>query len=100
VESAFEVENTATDKAAALDRWEAEGGAQLPMRSEIRDLGESDRHILECLGAAVVSVWNDLPTTVQRVIFKHAVARQAYDTAQLRVQIARFLHDRKDSGTP
>jgi hypothetical protein len=100
VASASEVENTATDKAAAVDRWEAEGGPQLPCGGEIRALGESDRHILECLGAAVVSGWNGLPTTIQRVIFKHAVARQAYDTAQLRAQVARFLHDHKNSGIP
>jgi hypothetical protein len=87
----------AGEKATAIDRWEGEGGAQLPTRQEISDLDEHERHILECLGAAVVGVWTDLPTPVQRAIFEYAAAQQPYDTAQLRVQLARFLHDHKES---
>lgn len=85
------------EKATAIDRWEGEGGAQLPPRQEIRDLGERERHILECLGAAVVGVWNKLPTPVQRSIFEYAAAQKSYDAAQLRGQIARFLHDHKET---
>jgi hypothetical protein len=87
----------AAEKVAAIDRWEGEGGAQLPVREEISGLCERERHILECLGAAVVGVWNTLPRSVQRAIFEHASVRTPYDTSELRGQIARFLHDHKDS---
>ena len=85
--------------AAALDRWEGEGGAQvLPwaLRYEGGDLGDKERQILECLGAALVSRWNELPTDVQRAIFQHAAANKTYDPARLKAQIARFLHNHKD----
>jgi hypothetical protein len=71
-------------------------GAGLLPRQEIRDLDPRERHILECLGAAVVSTWSDLPRSVQRAIFEHAAAQQAYDTASLRKQLACFLHDHND----
>ena len=58
--------------AAALDRWEGEGGAQtLPKAPpyEVSDLGDEERKVLERLGAAVVSGWNELPTDVQVPFF-------------------------------
>ena len=59
-------------------------------------------HALECLGAAVVMEWNDLPTDVQRDLFRHASAAEAsYDPVRLKARIARFLHDHKDdAGAP
>ena len=95
------IDTSATAKAAAetatsIDRWDDEGGAQFPSRKEIGELGERERHILECLGAAVVGVWSTLPTSVQRAVFEYAAAQRSYDTAELRVQIARFLHAHKN----
>jgi hypothetical protein len=41
--------------------------------------------------------WNDLPTPIQRQLFEHAVSMgEARQTAQLKEQIARFLHEHKD----
>jgi hypothetical protein len=83
---------------AALDRWEGEGGAQefrWALRHEGDELGAKDRQILECLGAALVSGWSELPTDVQRAIFRHATAYRTYDSAGLRAKIARFLHHHK-----
>ena len=88
--------------AGALARWESEGGALLGPASELsRDkpapLSEGEEHILQCLGAAVLLQWNDLPTPIQRQLFEHAVATgEARQTAQLKEQIARFLHTHKD----
>ncbi|MHC2670316.1 hypothetical protein ACVI1J_002479 [Bradyrhizobium diazoefficiens] len=51
--------------ATALDRWDEEGGAQelaWPLPYEASDLRDVERRVLECLGAALVSEWNDLPT--------------------------------------
>jgi hypothetical protein len=39
--------------------------------------------------------WRTLDTELQRVLFRHAAA-WASETALLRQQIARFLHDHKD----
>ncbi|MET1026365.1 MAG: hypothetical protein ABWY00_04295 [Dongiaceae bacterium] len=91
---------TATKQmAVALARWEGEGGgrlAQLPQQ-HMDALAAPERQVLERLGAALVTKWNDLPTNVQRAIFQHASAiEESYDPIQLKTRIARFLHDHKD----
>ena len=51
----------------ALDRWDEEGGAPAvpwPLPYETGDLLDAERRVLECLGAALVIEWNDLPTDV------------------------------------
>jgi hypothetical protein len=84
---------------AALDRWEGEGGARVSswaLKFGTDALGAGERHILECLGAAMVSSWNELSTDVQRTVFQHAAAGTTYDAVRLKAQIARFLHNHKD----
>jgi hypothetical protein len=41
---------------------------------EASDLRDVERRVLECLGAALVSEWIDLPTDVQRRLFEHAAS--------------------------
>ena len=87
--------------ASALARWESEGGAPGPASGLSRDktlpLSEEEERILQCLGAAVLLQWNDLPAPIQRQLFEHAVAMgEARHTAELKEQIARFLHTHKD----
>ncbi len=87
--------------ASALARWESEGGASglasEPSRAKPVPLSEVERRILQCLGAAVLLQWNDLPTPTQRQLFEHAVAMgEAGQTVQLKEHIARFLHEHKD----
>ena len=88
--------------ASALARWESEGGALLESASGLRRdkpvlLTEGEERILQCLGAAVLLQWNDLPMPIQRQLFEHAVAMaETGQTAQLKEQIARFLHTHKD----
>ncbi len=89
--------------AQALRRWESEGGHLAGDTASA--LGESERHVLLCLGAAAVLTWNDLPMPIQRDLFLRASAVRAnYDPAALRTQIARFLHlhkdDAPDAGAP
>src|SRR5271166_5019438 len=82
--------------ANALDRWDEEGGApaQLwPLPYEAAALLDLERRVLECLGAAAVGEWNDLPTNVQRRLFERAAFGKSHDPAILKSQIARFLHD-------
>jgi hypothetical protein len=86
--------------ANALDRWDEEGGAAAtlwPLPYETGDLLDAERRVLECLGAALVSEWNGLPTDVQRRLFQHAASGTSRGAAQLKSQIARFLHDHKDA---
>jgi hypothetical protein len=86
------------ENAIALDRWEGEGGAAAPAWPLLRQLSglkAGERRILECLGAALVSVWTDLPTDIQRELFRQ-VTTSIQDSGLLRKQIARFLHDHKD----
>jgi len=89
------------DLSRALDRWEGEGGPDLPVwaaRLPTDDLAEPERRVLIALGAAVVAEWNTLGSAVQRELFRQA-AGEAPETAQLREQIARFLHEHKDDDT-
>ena len=67
-----------------------------PCRMETSDLLDAERRVLECLGAALVSEWNDLPTDVQRRLFEHAASGKSHDAALLKARIARFLHNHKD----
>ena len=60
-------------------------------------LAEEEEHMLRCLGASVLMLWNVIPTKLQRELFDNAGAMgDVFDTAALRGRIARFLHDRKD----
>ena len=73
------------------------GGAQRAEGDEARRLAETERNAVERLGAAVVFEWNELPTDVQRVLFRRASAvKDLYDPTELKARIARFLHDHKD----
>lgn len=92
--------SASSEASAAISRWEGEGGAPMNPNLLARrhgDLTESERHILECLGAAVVKEWSDLPTAVQRSLFQRATANEDEDPAQLKALIARFLHNRKEA---
>jgi hypothetical protein len=88
------------EMATALDRWDEEGGAReltWPLPYKASDLQDLERRVLECLGAALVSEWNDLPTDVQRRLFEHAASGKLHDAIVLKTRIARFLHDHKDA---
>jgi hypothetical protein len=88
--------------ASALARWEGEGGAPGPASEDPSchqpmPLSEEECRIVQCFGAAVLLQWNDLPTPIQQQLFEHAVGMaEAGQTAQLKEQIARFLHKHKD----
>lgn len=81
----------------ALARWENEGGRlDVHWAERAASIKEEDR-ILHCLGAAVIMRWNTLPTEVQREIFASAASiSEPLHTAELKEQIARFLHTHKD----
>ena len=83
-------------RARALSRWEGEGGALVPSE-DATALDESELRILTRLGAALLGAWPDLPTELQRRIFQRATTLGSVrDQAQLKADIARFLHDHRD----
>jgi hypothetical protein len=61
-------------------------------------LAKDEEHILRCLGASVLMLWNVIPTKLQRELFDKAgsIGGVLDDTLALRGQIARFLHNHKD----
>jgi hypothetical protein len=68
-----------------------------PDRSGGTALADEEEQVLRCLGAAIIMQWNALPTTLQREIFNTAgSAGKLLQTAELRGQIARFLHKHKN----
>ena len=111
----------ATHHAAAIGVWYDEGGAALsPANGPDANLSENqhskrsvegptslkvdqtrteEEQILECLGAAVIMRWGTLPTKIQRELFENAASLADLNrTAELKGQIARFLHNRPDDG--
>ena len=107
----------ASHHAAAMGRWDDEGGASISARSntgvrvskDVRSEATADlkvdqpptedKKILECLGAAVIMRWGTLPTKIQRELFEHATSlADLAQTAPPKGQIARFLHNHKDDG--
>jgi hypothetical protein len=81
----------------ALARWENDGGS-LDAHWEKRAASiQKEEHVLHCLGAAVIKRWNHLPVEVQRELFASAASlTEPLHTAELKEQIARFLHSHKD----
>jgi hypothetical protein len=105
--------------AAAIARWDDEGGASMSAQSntgvivpkdvrskrlteaaavlKLDQAPAEDEKILECLGAAVITRWGTLPTNIQRELFEHATSlADLAQTAPPKGQIARFLHNHKD----
>ena len=78
----------------ALARWEWEGGSSIePKWKNHADLIGEEEHILHCLGTAVIMLWNNLPTEVQRELFASAASlSDPLPTVELKEHIARFLH--------
>ncbi len=87
--------------AKVLAGWDDEGGFSRSAPAEDHDrqasLAEAEERMPQYLGAAVITRWNDLPTDAQRELFGHAVSLgEPSRTAELKEQIARFLHAHKD----
>ena len=108
-------------QAAAIARWDDEGGASISARSntgvriskgvrskrmdeatadlKVDQSPAEDKKILECLGAAVIMRWGTLPTKIQPELFEDATSlADLAQTAPPKGQIARFLHNHKDDG--
>jgi hypothetical protein len=117
----------AIHQAAAIARWDDEGGASMSPRSysprsyagaevsndvssrrrlagspadvKVDRVSGEDKKILECLGAAVIRRWATLPTKIQRELFEHATfPADLARKAPPKGLIARFLHNHKDDG--
>ncbi len=81
----------------ALARWENEGGSLDEQWGARADAMQEERDILRYLGMAVIKCWNSLPVEIQRELFVNAALySDPLHTGQVKEQIARFLHSRKD----
>jgi hypothetical protein len=79
------------------------GLASHPPRGRPKDDGalaiasDEEDHILRCLGAAVITRWNTIPTKLQKELFDNASSMgELLKTDVLKGQIARFLHKHKN----
>jgi len=60
-------------------------------------LAAEEEYVLRCLGASIIMQWNTISTKLQRELFDTAGSMgELLGTAELRGQIARFLHKHKD----
>jgi hypothetical protein len=84
------------------EQWLADNHEKTVQSSERRKIDEAtlageEEYILRCLGAALIMQWNTLPKKLRRELFDNAGSMgELLDTANLRGQIARFLHKHKD----
>ena len=63
----------------------------------LADNDDDDDHVLRCLGAAVITRWNTIPTKLQKELFDDASSMgELLQTDLLKGQIARFLHKHKN----
>jgi hypothetical protein len=75
--------------------------AALVVEEEDTTLAVEEEHVLRCLGASVIMQWNTIPTKLQRELFDTAGSMgELLATAELRGQIARFLHKHKNDVAP
>jgi hypothetical protein len=73
-----------------------DGGASATALA-LADNDDEEDHILRCLGAAVITRWNTIPTKLQKELFDNASSMgELLKTDVLKGQIARFLHKHKD----
>ena len=78
------------------DNYDKSLHAPNPDRTGVATLAAEEERVLRYLGAAVIMQWNTLPRKLQRELFDTAGAMgQVVQTAELRGQIARFLHKHK-----
>jgi hypothetical protein len=62
----------------------------------LADSDDEEDQILRCLGAAVITRWNTIPTKLQRELFDNASSMgELLQTDLLKGKIARFLHKHK-----
>jgi hypothetical protein len=72
-----------------------DSGLGMPATQTVQ--AEVEERILRCLGAAVIMHWNTIPAKLQRELFDTAGSvGDVLKSAELRAQIARFLHTHKD----
>jgi hypothetical protein len=70
-----------------------------PLEERRPTLATEEEHVLRCLGASVIMQWNTIPAKLQRELFDTAGSMgELLATAELRGQIARFLHKHKNDG--
>jgi hypothetical protein len=60
-------------------------------------LALQEEHILRCLGASVLMLWNVIPSKLQRELFDSAGSMDVLNTAELRGRIARLLQKHSDA---
>jgi len=92
------------EAATALEDWEAEGGASAGVPQEIEQTtpraSPLERLLLQRLGAALVSEWNNLPAPLQRAVYERAAGGgSSQNGLTMRRHMARFLHDHKKPGS-
>ncbi len=79
----------------------AEGATADRATVDEESLTADEERVLRCLGGALIMQWNTLPRTLRRELFNKAGSMGALlKTAELRRQIALFLHKHKDDEDP
>jgi hypothetical protein len=83
-----------------LDAWDDEGGAPGAVTTDgaiSETTSETERRLLERLGAAVLGEWQELPMRLRRAIYERAVDSELVcGPSKLKRAMARFLHDHRD----
>lgn len=87
--------------AEALSNWDNEGGATKPPKKPPEYLNnylpKNEGRVLRRLGVAVMLLWNDLPTKIQRnLFFSASTVGKNEHLFKLKQQIAILIHNHKN----
>lgn len=83
-----------------MDRRQLRGGLQLPIAVDLLSAGnldEAERRVIGCLGAAVVSAWEQLPSEIRSLVLTRAMSSATYDAAYLKDRVGVFLRGGADA---
>jgi hypothetical protein len=97
LEQSFTVLADADNEQWLADNHDKTARGTEPDESDGAARAKEEEHILRCLGAAVILLWNTLPKKLRRELFDNAGSMgELLETGELRGKIARFLHKHKN----
>lgn len=76
------------------ERWDNEGGSQIAELAKsfaLEKLEETDRRILEFLGASILSLWDELPIDARQKVLNRELVQRTFDESVVKARIARLF---------
>ena len=76
-----------------VQQWDDDGGAQLGrsvLTGALEHIDEEDKVILEFLGASLLSLWDDLPSSQQQRLLNIESVKEAFERGEIKTRVQRI----------